>query len=52
MTCFLLVAAKGFVVIVSIAGDWLKFDDDDVFVVAEEDILKLSGGGLILDVVN
>ena len=25
--------------------EWLKLDDDKVFVVKEEDVLKLSGGG-------
>ena len=35
-------------VVLLIAGEWLKYDDDEVSVVLEEDILKLSGGGLTL----
>ena len=26
-------------------GHWVKYDDDDVSMVTEEEILKLSGGG-------
>ena len=28
-----------------VSGEWLKLDDDNVTVVLEEDVLKLSGGG-------
>lgn len=35
-----------FFVMLSIAGDWLKYDDDDVSAVSEEEILNLSGGGM------
>lgn len=28
-------------------GEWLMFDDDNVSPVTEEDVLKLSGGGII-----
>ncbi len=26
-------------------GHWVKYDDDDVSMVTEEEVLKLSGGG-------
>ena len=33
-------------------GEWLKLDDDKVSVVTEEDILKLSGGGIVTVLYN
>ena len=29
----------------SYIGHWVKYDDDDVSMVTEEEVLKLSGGG-------
>ena len=33
--------------VVSMIGNWIKYDDDDVSLVTEEEILKLSGGGTL-----
>lgn len=30
-----------------VLGEWLMFDDDNVTAVTDEDVLKLSGGGLL-----
>ena len=32
---------------VSITGNWMKFDDDVVSSVPPEEVLKLSGGGVV-----
>ena len=34
--------------VLSMIGNWIKYDDDDVSLVTEEEILKLSGGGMLL----
>lgn len=31
-----------------ISDEWFKYDDDDVSMVTDEDIKKLSGGGIII----
>ena len=33
--------------VVVIVDEWLMFDDENVSMIASEDILKLSGGGLV-----